>query len=141
MARKTAFFEGWFWFKFNNLGLALGSNLKFYTSVAKELKLKFRKFWGLIPSFVEVTGEKVVGGGIFLQKYFKIYIKYLYQVKNTLEILVALLRLIRGNLMELYENITKSDSICAPTFVDHHLLSHINVSGRCLINNISILKT
>ena len=36
--------------------------LKFYTSVAKELKLKFRKFWGLIPTFVEVTGEKLVKG-------------------------------------------------------------------------------
>ena len=23
------------------------------------------KFWGLIPTFVEVTGEKLVGGGLF----------------------------------------------------------------------------
>ena len=60
--RKTAFFEGWSWFKFNNLGLALGANLKFYTSMAKGLKLKVRKFWGLIPTFVEVKGEKLVGG-------------------------------------------------------------------------------
>ena len=29
---------------FNNLGLALGITLKFYTSVAKGLKLKVRKF-------------------------------------------------------------------------------------------------
>ena len=36
--------------------------LKFYTSVAKELKLKVRKFWGLIPTFGEVTGEKLVEG-------------------------------------------------------------------------------
>ena len=62
MTRKTAFFEGWSWFKFNNLGLAQGIALKFYTSVAKGLKLKVRKFWGLIPTFVEVTGEKLVGG-------------------------------------------------------------------------------
>ena len=48
------------WFKFNNLGLALGANLKFYTSLSKGLKLKVRKFWGLIPTFVEVTGEKLV---------------------------------------------------------------------------------
>ena len=34
--------------------------LKFYTSVAKSLKLKVRKIWGLIPTFVEVTGEKLV---------------------------------------------------------------------------------
>ena len=62
LTRKTAFFDGWSWFKFNNLGLALGTNLKFYTSVAKGLKLKVRKFWGPNPTFVEVTGEKLVGG-------------------------------------------------------------------------------
>ena len=48
---------------FNNLGLALGTNLKFYTSVAKKLKLKSRKFRGLISAFVEATGEKLAGGG------------------------------------------------------------------------------
>ena len=31
--------------------------------MAKELKLKLRKFWGLIPMFVEVTGEKSGRGG------------------------------------------------------------------------------
>ena len=46
---KTAIFEGWSWFKFNNLGLALGMNLKFYTSVEKGLKLKVRKLWGIVP--------------------------------------------------------------------------------------------
>ena len=66
MTRKAAFFEGWSWFKFNNLGPTLGANLKFYSSVAKELKLKVRKFWGLIPTFVEVTGEKLVGGRFLL---------------------------------------------------------------------------
>ena len=50
LTRKTAFFEGWSWFKFNNLGLALGANWKSYTSVAKVLKLKPRQFWGLIPT-------------------------------------------------------------------------------------------
>ena len=39
-----------------------GTNLRFYTSVEKGLKIKVGKFWGLIPSFVEVTGEKLVGG-------------------------------------------------------------------------------
>ena len=58
----TAFFKGWSWFKFNNLRLTLGMNLKFYTSVPKGLKLKVRTFWRLIPTFVEVTGEKLVGG-------------------------------------------------------------------------------
>ena len=62
MTRKIAFFEGWSYFKFNNLGLALGTNLKFCASLSKGLKLKVRKFLGLIPTFVEVTGEKLVGG-------------------------------------------------------------------------------
>ena len=46
--------------KFNNLGLALGTNLKFYTSLSKGLKLKVRKFRGVILTFAEVTGEKLV---------------------------------------------------------------------------------
>ena len=62
MTRKIAFFEWWSWFKFYNLGLALGTNSKFCTSVAKGLKLKVRKFWGPNPTLVEVTGEKLVGG-------------------------------------------------------------------------------
>ena len=49
--------------KFSNLELALGTNLKFYTSVPKGLKVKVRKFWELILTFVEVAGEKLVGGG------------------------------------------------------------------------------
>ena len=36
-------------------------DLKFYTSVVKELKLKVRKFWGPIPTFAEVTEGKLVG--------------------------------------------------------------------------------
>ena len=48
--------------KFNNLGLSLGTNVKIYTNVPKGLKLKVRKFWELIPTFVEVTGEKLEGG-------------------------------------------------------------------------------
>ena len=59
--QKKHFFEGWSWFKFINLGLALGKDLKFYTSVIKGLKLKFRKFWWLILTFMEVWGQKLVG--------------------------------------------------------------------------------
>ena len=63
---ENGFFEGWSGFKFNNLGLALGTNLKVYTSVVKGLKLKVRKFWGLIPTLAEVTGEKLLEvGGLF----------------------------------------------------------------------------
>ena len=56
--QKNRFFEEWSWFKVNNLGLALGG--KFYTSLSKWLKLKVRRFWGLILTFEEVTGEKLV---------------------------------------------------------------------------------
>ena len=62
LTRKTIYFEGRCWFKFNNLRLALGMAFKFYKSVAKGLRLKVKKFGGLIPTFVEVTGEKLVGG-------------------------------------------------------------------------------
>ena len=42
------------------MGLALGMNLTFCTSVAKGLRLKVRRFLGLVPTFVEVTEEKLV---------------------------------------------------------------------------------
>ena len=51
-------YEGCSWFKFNNLGLALDMSLKFYTSEAKRLRLKF---WGLTLTFAEVTGEDLLG--------------------------------------------------------------------------------
>ena len=41
----TDFFEGWCWFKFNNLGLLLGMTLKLYSCDAKWLKLKVTKLW------------------------------------------------------------------------------------------------
>ena len=55
--QKINFFEECSWFKFHNLGLTLGMNSIFYTSIAKGLKLKVRKFWEIILRFVEVTGE------------------------------------------------------------------------------------
>ena len=82
---------------------------------------------------------------IFLQEYLKI-IQYLYLLKNTLNILVALLGLICGNLRENgmlgenIENIIKSDSNFAPTFVDHYLLPGVNFNGDCQVNNISVPK-
>ena len=38
--------------------------MEFYTSVAKGLKLKVSKFCGLIYTFVEVAGEKLVWGRV-----------------------------------------------------------------------------
>ena len=40
--------------------------LKFYISVAKELKLKVGIIWGLIPTLGEVTGENLVGAPFWL---------------------------------------------------------------------------
>ena len=37
---------------------------KFYNSVTKELKKKTESFQGLIHTFVEVTREKLLGGGV-----------------------------------------------------------------------------
>ena len=63
--QKNCFFEAWSWFKFNNFGLALGRNLKFYSRVAKWLKSKDRKICGLVPKFVGVTGEKLLEWDFF----------------------------------------------------------------------------
>ena len=43
---KTTFFEVWSWFKFSNLGLALGMTLKLYTNVAKGLIKSQKVLWG-----------------------------------------------------------------------------------------------
>ena len=44
------------------MGLALGITLKFYTIVKKGLRLKVRKFQGLIPMFVKDKRGNPVGG-------------------------------------------------------------------------------
>ena len=40
--------------------------LKFNTSVAKGLKVKLKMFWGLSPTFVEVTGGKLLRGSFLV---------------------------------------------------------------------------
>ena len=56
------------WFNFNNLELALGMALKFYTSVGKGLKLKVRTLLGIDSyvgrSYKGKTGRGI-GGGLF----------------------------------------------------------------------------
>ena len=42
-------------------------NLKFWNSVVKSLKLKVRKFFGLILTFVEVTRSKLESGRLLPQ--------------------------------------------------------------------------
>ena len=58
---KNHFFDEWSRFKFHNLGLVLVMTLKSYTSLAKEFKLRFKNFWELSPTFVEVTRGKPIG--------------------------------------------------------------------------------
>ena len=70
---------------------------------------------------------------------------YLYQLKKCSKYFSGITRIEswKSNRMpnESIENITKSDSNFAPTFVDHHLLPDINFNGNCLIkNNIFISK-
>ena len=66
LTRKTTFFEGWCWFKFINLALALSMALKFYTNMAKKLELKeSQKALGANSSCVEVTVEKLVWGPFY----------------------------------------------------------------------------
>ena len=50
---------------FTNFELTLGVALKFYTSVTKRLKLKVRKFWGLVPTFIEATGKNKFRGAFW----------------------------------------------------------------------------
>ena len=66
--KKKQFFEGCSWFKFNNLGLALLMTLKFYTSVAKRLKLKVRKFLGA-SSYICRSYRRKTCRGIFWPPY------------------------------------------------------------------------
>ena len=59
--------------KLNNLELALCMTFKFYKSVVETLKLKVRKFLGLIPRFLGVTADKLLG--VFLPRG-RIYSKF-----------------------------------------------------------------
>ena len=59
MTKKNTFSEGWSWFKFNDLEPGLRMVLH---QCSKKLKVKVRRFWGLLLTFVEVTEEKLVAG-------------------------------------------------------------------------------
>ena len=87
---KTNFFEGYSWFQFNNLGLALGMALKFYISVAKGLKLKARKFWGLILRFVNIPPAlllySVTPGIVLDEELCTVMYSYVQQLKKVIEV-------------------------------------------------------
>ena len=93
----------------------------------------------LINKFSILNGAKYFPSGIF-QNYlvFIAAIKHIKYFHGTTQIYSW-----KSNGMseESIENITKSDSNFAPTFVDHLILPVINFNGHCLIkSNISIPK-
>ena len=55
---KKHFFEGYTWFKCNNLVLAQGMTLTFYTSLEKWFKLIVRSLGGYFLTYM----KKLVGG-------------------------------------------------------------------------------
>ena len=93
----------------------------------------------LINKFSILNGAKYFSLGIF-QNYlvFIPAIKHIKYFHGTTQIYSW-----KSNGMseESIENITKSDSNFAPTFVDHYLVPDMNFNGHCLIkSNISIPK-
>ena len=82
MDSKIAKNKSWSCFKFK-LELVLDMGLKFHTNVVKGLKIKVRKVWGLIPTFVEVTGEKLVGGPFYLPTISRSWIGWKKRFDNT----------------------------------------------------------
>ena len=92
----------------------------------------------MIDKFSILNGAKYFSSGIF-QNYLvfmpaKKYIKYFSGTTriNSWKY--------NGMSEENIENITKSDSNFAPTFVDHHVLPDINFNVHWLVNNIYIPK-
>ena len=93
----------------------------------------------MIDKFSTLSGAKYFSSGIF-QNYlvFIPAIKYIKYFHATTRIY---LWKSNGMSEESIENITKSESNFAPTFVDYHILPDISFNGQCLIrNNISIPK-
>ena len=117
------------------------SNKNGLSELSKKVKaLSTKKLTkNLINKFSILNGAKYFSSGIF-QNYLvfipaKKYIKY-FSGTTRIELWKS-----NGMLEESIENITKSDSNFASSFVDHHLLSDITLNVHCLIkNNISIPK-
>ena len=87
----------------------------------------------MINKFSILNEAKYFSSGIF-QNYL-VFIqanKYIKYFRDTTRIdLTKFNRMSEVNI----ENITKSESYFAPTFVDHYSLPDMNFNGHCLINN------
>ena len=112
LTRKTTIFDEWSWFRFNNLGLTLGKNLTFFTSVSKGLKLKVRKFWGLIPTFVEATGEKLLEGPFCPTPLILNRVKYIFWNANDsiVELMVSITSGVSLRYSPCYKNMLNYDN-------------------------------
>ena len=79
-------FKGALGLSSNNLELVLGIALRLYRSVEKELKLKVRKFLGLIPTFEAVARKKLEGGPLWptIPNRFKYMVKINIQITQTI---------------------------------------------------------
>ena len=87
----------------------------------------------MINKFNNLNGTKYFFSGIF-QNYLIFtpalkWIKYFHATTGVYSMKS------NGMSAENIENITKSDSNFAPSFVDYHVLSGITFNGYCLINN------
>ena len=95
----------------------------------------------MINKFSILNGEKYFSSGIFQNHLVFISAKkYIKSFSGTTRIESWKYN---GISKERTENITKSDSNFAPTFIDHQLLPDLNFNGHCLIkkkNNISVPK-
>ena len=124
---------------FDNKLKNVTSNINELNALSKKVKAISTKGLtkDLINKFSILNGEKYFSLGMF-QNYLvfipaKKYIKY-FSGTTWIESWKS-----NGMSEENIENITKSDSNFASTFVDHHLLPDMTFNGHCLIeNNISI---
>ena len=78
---------------------------------------------------------------IFLQEYFQNHLVFI-SAKKYIKSFSGTTRIeswkYNGISKERTENITKSDSNFAPTFIDHQLLPDLNFNGHCLIKKKTI---
>ena len=90
----------------------------------------------MINKFSILNGAKKFSSGIF-QNYLVFILdkKHIKHFSGTTQIYSWKSN---GMSKENIENITKSDSNFAPTFVDHHVVLNINFDRYCLINNIYV---
>ena len=90
----------------------------------------------MIDKFSILYGAKYFSLGIFQN-----YLVFI-PAKKCINYITAYFRIeswkFNGMPEESIENITKSDSNFAPTFVDHHVVLNINFDRYCLINNIYV---